>query len=114
MITAGLGGLAPASLGETLKKGGPGGASPPFPLVLPPQKTALLCVFQEAIIAIVLTHKTRNPSPFYRVPEAPSWVDRETLIRQLCFREGTNLPTLQKDSLPPGPSEHSHRTCWQI
>lgn len=41
MITAGLGGLAPASLGETPKKGGPGGATPsPLPQVLP-QRAAL-------------------------------------------------------------------------
>lgn len=51
MITAGLGGLAPASLGETPKKGGPGGGPSP------PRKEQLCSsLFQETIVFTILTH----------------------------------------------------------
>ena len=68
MITAGLGGLAPASLGETPKKGGPGGGPPSLPpenSFVPGSVSGNNCSHSSH------TQQTRDPKPFRRVPDLP-------------------------------------------
>lgn len=92
MITAGLGGLAPASLGETPKKGGPGGATPSLPPQVLPQRTALFQgLFQERVVAIVLTPKRPELPEPSTGPQKPTWVAWGNLVRQPCLEGAGSL-----------------------